>query len=58
MIFSKTFLNSKISFISRSFKKNILSHLAKKLQARQYFQCAKKDDFGLILREKFGLYYA
>ena len=32
--FPKLFLNSKISFISESFKKNrILSHVAKKVQA-------------------------
>ena len=38
--FSKLFLNSKMSCISTSFKKriSILSHIGKKLQARQFLQ--------------------
>ena len=38
--FSKLFLNSKTSCISTSFKKriSILSHIGKKLQARQFLQ--------------------
>ena len=57
MISPKLFLNSKISCISASFRKeiSILSYIAKKLQARQYLKMSYSSQ-GYVEKHKFLAY--